>query len=65
MHPDNHPRVINELQAVIDDTQRTLNRFEATGMNEQMPADYEKLLAILDDAATCQREHTRAMLDQE
>jgi hypothetical protein len=33
-------------------------------MDEQMPADYEKLLAVLDDAITQQREHTRAMLDE-
>lgn len=58
-------RVIHELQAVIDDTQRTLSRFEATGMDEEMPADYAKLHAILDDAVTRQREHTHAMLGQE
>lgn len=65
MTPDDHQRVINELQTVIDDTQRTLSRFEAAGMDEQMPADYQTLLAILDDAVTRQREHTRAMLGQE
>lgn len=64
MTPDTHQQVINELQAVIDDTQRTLGRFEATGMDEEMPADYAKLHAILDDAVTCQREHTQKMLGQ-
>ncbi|SHM19862.1 hypothetical protein [Vreelandella subglaciescola] len=64
MTPDNHQQVIDELQAVINDTQQTLARVEAAGMDEQMPADYEKLLAVLDDAITQQREHTRAMLDE-
>ena len=58
-----HQQVIDELQSVIDDTQRTLDRFEATGMKEEMAEDYEKLLAIVDDAVTQQREHTLAMLD--
>ncbi len=52
MRETGHKRVIHELQTVIDDTQRTLNRFEAAGMDEQMPDDYRTLLAILDDAVT-------------
>lgn len=63
MRETGHKRVIHELQTVIDDTQRTLNRFEAAGMDEQMPDDYRTLLAILDDAVTRQREHTRKMLN--
>ncbi|RDB42743.1 hypothetical protein DU490_11590 [Halomonas sp. DQ26W] len=62
MTPDDHQRVIDELQAVIEDTQRTIDRFDATGMQEEMPEDYEKLLNIVDDAVKKQREHTRAML---
>ncbi len=62
MTDDDHQRVINELQQVIDDTQATLTRFEETGMDEEMPADYDKLLTILDDAITQQREHTQALL---
>lgn len=60
-----HQQVIDELQVVINDTQETLVRFEATGMATEMPEDYDQLLTILDDAVTQQREHTRAMLDQE
>ena len=63
MTKNEHQRVIDELQAVIDDTQHTLDRFEATGMETEMPEDYHKLLAILDDAVTQQRAHTLAMLD--
>tara|TARA_R100000988_G_C3933912_1_gene132816 strand:+ start:167 stop:358 length:192 start_codon:yes stop_codon:yes gene_type:complete len=62
MTDDDHQRVINELQQVIDDTQATLTRFEATGMDEEMPVDYDKLLTILDDAIKQQREHTQALL---
>lgn len=58
-----HQHIVNELQTLIDDTQHTLNRFEATGMDQQMPEDYETLLAILDDAVKQQRRHTLAMLD--
>ena len=64
MNKTDHQRVINELQTVIDETQHTLDRFEATGMDEQMLEDYEVLLVILDDAVAQQREHTLAMLDK-
>lgn len=62
MNEADHQRVSDELQAVIDDTQHTLDRFETTGMDTQMPEDYEVLLAILDDAVKQQRVHTLAML---
>ena len=48
--------------SLINDTQHTLDRFEATGMDKQMPEDYETLFTILNDAAKQQREHTLAML---
>ena len=62
MTDDDHQCVINELQQVIDDTQATLTRFEETGMDKEMPEDYDKLLTILDDAIKQQREHTQALL---
>ncbi|MDC8443631.1 hypothetical protein JJO83_13125 [Halomonas aquamarina] len=62
MTADEHQQVIDELQAVINDTQNTIDRFEATGMDEQMPESYEKLLDILDDAVKQQREHVLGML---
>jgi len=63
MTPEEYEHVIDELQTVIDETQATLKRFENTGMDGEMPKDYETLLAILDDAVKQQREHTQAMLD--
>ena len=36
MTSDEQQRVIDELQGVIDGTQKTIDRFEATGMDEQM-----------------------------
>lgn len=64
MTSDECQQVIDELQTVIDDTQHTLERFKATGMETELPEDYDKLLAILDDAVTQQRAHTLAMLSQ-
>lgn len=59
-----YQRVINELEALIQHTRSTIERFEATGMDERMPADYEQLLTILDQAIKQQREHTLAMLEK-
>lgn len=64
MKPNEIQGVIDKIQDIIDDTQHTIDRFEATGMDEQMSDDYDKLLEILDDAVTQQREHTLAMLGQ-
>jgi len=62
MTNEEHQKVIDELQVVSDDIQATLKRFEDTGKNEKMPADYDKLLVILDETIKQQREHTKAML---
>lgn len=61
---DDLQRLNNDLQQVIDDTQATLTCFEETGMDEKMPAYYEKLLTILDDAIKQQREHTKGLLHE-
>lgn len=63
MTEDERQHVIDELQTVIDDTHVTLKRFEVTGMDEEMSDDYDKLLAILNDALKQQRHHTLAVLD--
>ncbi|MEL7981342.1 hypothetical protein AAG584_14920 [Vreelandella titanicae] len=62
MTPDDHQRVIDELQTVIVETQATIDRFETSGMSETMPEYYDKLLSILDSAIKQQREHTQEML---
>lgn len=64
MSPDEHEHVAQELEALIRDTQETINRFDATGMDEKMPEDYDKLLAILDNAIKQQREQIRLMLKE-
>lgn len=64
MNEAEYQQVIAELQKVIDETHHTLDRFEATGMDKQMPEDYETLLVILDDAVKQQRAHTLAMLEK-
>ncbi|SDM73724.1 hypothetical protein SAMN05192555_11857 [Franzmannia pantelleriensis] len=58
---EEHQQVIHELQGVIDDTQYTIDRFEASGMDKQMTEDYDRLLVILDDAVKQQRTHALAM----
>ncbi|WP_030071191.1 hypothetical protein [Halomonas alkaliantarctica] len=63
MTNEEQQHVIDELQTVIADTQATLQRFEDTGMDKEMPADYEKLLDILDGAVKQQHEHTKVMLE--
>lgn len=60
-----YQRIIDALQALIDETQSTLERFETSGMDEKMSEDYEKLLDILDQAVKQQRGHTLAMLEGE
>ncbi|MEQ6887235.1 hypothetical protein ABE957_00905 [Halomonas sp. CS7] len=64
MTPDDHQQVIDKLQAVIDDTHQTLERFDATGMASEMPEDVEQLHAILDRAVRDQKAHTLRMLEQ-
>ncbi|WP_167470118.1 hypothetical protein [Vreelandella andesensis] len=52
MTPDDQQCVINELQMLI----------EETGMDEEMPEDYDRLLSILDGAIKQQRKHTEGLL---
>ena len=59
MTDDEHKRVVAALQAVIDETMRTLEHFEATGMDTFNPADYNVLLDILGRALREQRTHQR------
>jgi uncharacterized coiled-coil protein SlyX len=63
MNEAEHQRIIDELQSVIDETRATMARFEAAGMDEQMPEDYQKLHDIYAQAVDDQRHHTLAMLD--
>lgn len=41
MTPDDLERVINELQTFTDDTPAVLMRFEETGIDDEIPVDYE------------------------
>ena len=50
-------RLINELQAVIQDTLTLLDAFENSGMNERMVADYDQLHGILNTAIADQRRY--------
>ncbi|AMD01843.1 hypothetical protein [Halomonas chromatireducens] len=63
MTTDDYERVIGELENLIVETRATLVRFEETGMDEQMPADYQRLHDIYTKAVNDQRAYTLAMLD--
>ncbi|MGQ4880133.1 hypothetical protein ACOJCM_16315 [Billgrantia sp. LNSP4103-1] len=63
MTPDEHQQVFNELQAVLDDTRATMERFEATGMDEQMSDDYARLEEIATQVIKEQRQYVMQMLD--
>ena len=62
--PEKYQHVIDELQAVIDETQQTVECFEVTRMYDEMSEGCDKLLVILTDAVTQQREHTLVMVGQ-
>ncbi|WP_181423412.1 hypothetical protein [Halomonas heilongjiangensis] len=62
MTDDDYHRVIDALQNVIEETRTLMGRFEATGMDTEMPGDYETLHEILDKAVKEQHAHTLAML---
>ncbi|MBZ0331723.1 hypothetical protein KZO25_15510 [Halomonas sp. ANAO-440] len=58
-----YKQVIGELEKLILETLATLARFEESGMDEQMPADYQQLHDIYTKAVNDQRAYTLAMFD--
>lgn len=65
MLPIEHERVVLELEALIHETQTTIEQAEAHGLDTTMPADYAHLLDILDKAIKQQHDHTLAMLEND
>ena len=63
MTTDDYEQIIGELENLIVETRGTLVRFEETGMDEQMPVDYQQLHDIYTQAVNDQRAYTLAMLD--
>ena len=62
MTPDEHQHVLDELETLITDTLRTIEQFEAYGMQDDLPADYQRLLSILADARDQQHQHQQALV---
>ncbi|MDI5935171.1 hypothetical protein [Halomonas kalidii] len=62
MTDDDYWHVIYVLHGVIEESRTLLERFEATGMDSEMPDDYDRLHAIHAEAVKGQRAHTLAML---
>lgn len=44
--------------------QRTLTRFETTGIDKELAEDYEKLLEVSEGAIKQQWEHTKIILEE-
>ena len=64
MQEGDYQRVIHELEKLIQDTKQLIERFDSTGMDEDMQDDYSKLLTIYDKAIKDQAYYTRAMLKE-
>ncbi|MCC5883222.1 MAG: hypothetical protein JJU25_11360 [Halomonas sp.] len=63
MNEAEYLQVIEELDRVISDTRDTMARYEAAGMDAQMPEDYDKLHEIYAKAVKEQRACTLFMLN--
>jgi hypothetical protein len=64
MQENDYQRVIHELEKLIQETKQLIERFDSTGMDEEMQEDYSKLLALYDQAIKDQVYYTRAMLEE-
>lgn len=50
MSDDDYRQVLSELETLLQDTAETLQRFVETGMDQELPEDYQKLLRIQAEA---------------
>lgn len=64
MQASDYQRVIDELEKLVQDTKQLVERFDSTGMDEEMQEDYDKLLTIYDQAIKDQAHYTQAMLKE-
>lgn len=65
MTPEQHQKIIDELQDVITQIIDLLDRFEDEGMQTALAKDYEQLHQILAKATKQQRRHIREMITNE
>ena len=65
MQDHDYRRLIAQLQEVINDTVKTIDDFEARGMNGELQAEYEQLHAILQKATADQRRYQHALLESD
>lgn len=63
MQDNDYRRLIAQLQEVINDTVKTIDDFEARGMNDELQAEYEQLHTILQKATADQRRYQHALLE--
>lgn len=65
MTPNQHQKIIDELQDVITQTIDLINRFEDKNMQAAQAQDYEQLHQILAQATKQQRRYIRKMIANE
>ncbi|GAB2798361.1 hypothetical protein GCM10027040_26290 [Halomonas shantousis] len=58
-------QVIDKLEDAIVDARQLMERFEATGMEEEMPGDYARLHALYTQAVNEQQHYTHLLLQTE
>jgi hypothetical protein len=58
-----HRHVLDELESLLRETAKTLERFQSTGMDQVLPDDYQKLLVIQAEALREQQVHLSALRD--
>ncbi|MBK5941910.1 hypothetical protein CCR96_22235 [Halochromatium roseum] len=61
MSDSDYRHVLNELESLLRDTAETLERFVETGMDQELPEDYQKLLAIQAEALHEQQVYLNAL----
>lgn len=61
MSDNDYRQVLSELERLLQDTAETLQRFEETGMDQELAEDYETLLAIQAEALREQQVYLDAL----
>lgn len=61
MSDSDYRHVLNELESLLQETAETLERFVETGMDQELPEDYQKLLAIQAEALHEQQVYLNAL----
>lgn len=61
MSDNDYRQVLSELETLLQETAATLQRFVETGMDQELPEDYQKLLSIQAEALREQQVYLDAL----